>query len=112
MGGVRRERLDRLLTLRGHARSRERAQALILAGVVRVDGRRTAKAGSLVPVDAEVTIVSVLAPRLTIDEELAIAAEEEEVEEIEGEEPAEGAADEEAPAEAEGGDGESKDESS
>ncbi len=57
MGGVRRERLDRLLTLRGHARSRERAQALILAGVVRVDGRRTAKAGSLVPVDAEVTIV-------------------------------------------------------
>jgi len=34
-----RERLDRLLVERGLARSRERAQALILAGVVRVDGR-------------------------------------------------------------------------
>ena len=58
MGGVQRERLDRLLTLRGQARSRERAQALILAGVVRVDGRRMAKAGTLVPVDAEVTIIA------------------------------------------------------
>ena len=58
MGGVHRERLDRLLTLRGQARSRERAQALILAGVVRVDGRRMAKAGTLVPVDAEVTIIA------------------------------------------------------
>jgi 23S rRNA (cytidine1920-2'-O)/16S rRNA (cytidine1409-2'-O)-methyltransferase len=51
-------RLDRLLVDRGHARSRERAQALILAGVVRIDGRPAGKAGSLVACTADVTIAS------------------------------------------------------
>jgi len=40
---------------------------------------------SRISTDPEVTIVSVLAPRLTVDEEIALAAEEEEVEEVEGE---------------------------
>ncbi|OLC54461.1 MAG: TlyA family rRNA (cytidine-2'-O)-methyltransferase [Acidobacteria bacterium 13_1_40CM_4_69_4] len=39
---------------RGLAPSRERAQALILAGLVRVDGRPAGKPGTLVAVDAEV----------------------------------------------------------
>jgi 23S rRNA (cytidine1920-2'-O)/16S rRNA (cytidine1409-2'-O)-methyltransferase len=49
-------RLDRLLLERGHARSRERAQALVMAGVVRVGGRPAGKPGSLVPSDAVVTV--------------------------------------------------------
>jgi 23S rRNA (cytidine1920-2'-O)/16S rRNA (cytidine1409-2'-O)-methyltransferase len=40
-----RERLDLLLVARGLAESRERAQALILAGRVAVEGRRAVKAG-------------------------------------------------------------------
>jgi 23S rRNA (cytidine1920-2'-O)/16S rRNA (cytidine1409-2'-O)-methyltransferase len=51
-------RLDWLLVDRGHARSRERAQALILAGTVRVDGRPAGKAGSLVARTADVTIAA------------------------------------------------------
>ncbi len=47
-----RQRLDRLLVDRGLAPSRERAQALILAGVVRVDGRPAGKPGTLVAADA------------------------------------------------------------
>ncbi len=43
-----RERLDRLLVARGLAPSRERAQALIMAGMVRVDGRPSGKPGALV----------------------------------------------------------------
>ena len=59
--------------------------------------------------DADSTIVSILSPRLTIDEELALAEEEAgEGEEIEGEEGDEGAAAAEAPADGddktEGGD--------
>ncbi len=53
---VRRLRLDRLLVERGLARSRERAQALILAGAVRVDGLPSPKAGTLVAGDAEVRL--------------------------------------------------------
>ncbi len=51
-----RERLDRLLVERGLARSRERAQALVLAGVVRVDGRPASKAGTLVPRAAALSV--------------------------------------------------------
>jgi len=50
-------RLDTLLVERGLAASRERARALILAGVVRVDGRPAAKAGTAVGVDADVTLL-------------------------------------------------------
>ena len=58
MKKVRRERLDQLLVSRGLARSRERAQALILSGVVRVGDRAADKAGTLVPQEAEVTITA------------------------------------------------------
>jgi 23S rRNA (cytidine1920-2'-O)/16S rRNA (cytidine1409-2'-O)-methyltransferase len=44
-------RLDRLLVDRGLAPTREKAQALIMAGAVLVDGRKAAKSGQ--PVDAE-----------------------------------------------------------
>ncbi len=57
-GRSRRQRLDRLLVDRGLARSRERAQALVLAGVVRVDGRPAAKAGTLVPEEAAILVVA------------------------------------------------------
>ncbi|MBA3231974.1 MAG: TlyA family RNA methyltransferase [Acidobacteria bacterium] len=49
-------RLDTLLLDRGLAASRERARALILAGAVRVDGRPATKAGTAVPLDADVTL--------------------------------------------------------
>jgi 23S rRNA (cytidine1920-2'-O)/16S rRNA (cytidine1409-2'-O)-methyltransferase len=44
-------RLDRLLVERGLAPTREKAQALIMAGAVLVDGRKAEKSGQ--PVDAE-----------------------------------------------------------
>jgi 23S rRNA (cytidine1920-2'-O)/16S rRNA (cytidine1409-2'-O)-methyltransferase len=49
-------RLDLLLVERGLAPSRERAQALILSGVVEVDGRPAGKAGTAIAEDAEVTL--------------------------------------------------------
>lgn len=51
-----RQRIDRLLVERGLAPSRERAQALLLAGRVSVAGQRVDKAGALVPEDAAVTV--------------------------------------------------------
>lgn len=52
----RRERLDRLLVERGLARSRERAQALVLAGVVRIDGRPAGKPGTTISAEAQLTL--------------------------------------------------------
>jgi len=49
-------RLDRLLVLRGLAPTREKAQAMILAGAVTVAGRRADKAGAPVAEDAEVEV--------------------------------------------------------
>ena len=40
-------RLDRLMVDRGLAESREKAQALIMAGEVRVDGQKASKPGQL-----------------------------------------------------------------
>ena len=51
-----RERLDKLLVDRGHAASRERARAMIMAGAVRVADRVVDKAGTLVPADAELSV--------------------------------------------------------
>ncbi len=53
-----RSRLDQVLVERGLAPSRTRAQALVLAGVVRVDGKRADKAGAAVAEDAAVEVVA------------------------------------------------------
>jgi 23S rRNA (cytidine1920-2'-O)/16S rRNA (cytidine1409-2'-O)-methyltransferase len=50
-------RLDRLLASRGLAESRERAQALIIAGQVLVDGQKVEKAGAQVAEDADIRIL-------------------------------------------------------
>src|SRR5271170_7052259 len=50
------ERLDVLLVSRGLAASREQAQALLLAGEVRVNGATAGKAGSQVAADARIEL--------------------------------------------------------
>jgi 23S rRNA (cytidine1920-2'-O)/16S rRNA (cytidine1409-2'-O)-methyltransferase len=50
-------RLDLLLVQRGLVESREKARALIMAGQVDVDGHGAAKAGTMVPVDADVRVI-------------------------------------------------------
>jgi 23S rRNA (cytidine1920-2'-O)/16S rRNA (cytidine1409-2'-O)-methyltransferase len=50
-------RLDKLLLERGLAGSRERAQALILAGKVLVDGQKVEKAGAGVEADARIRLL-------------------------------------------------------
>ena len=51
------ERLDKLLVDRGLTTSRERAQALILAARVLVDGQAVTKAGQRVPVGSDLCLV-------------------------------------------------------
>jgi 23S rRNA (cytidine1920-2'-O)/16S rRNA (cytidine1409-2'-O)-methyltransferase len=53
----RKQRLDSLLVEKGLVESREKARALILAGQVDVDGHGAAKAGTMVPVDADVRVI-------------------------------------------------------
>jgi 23S rRNA (cytidine1920-2'-O)/16S rRNA (cytidine1409-2'-O)-methyltransferase len=53
----RRQRLDTLLVEKGLVESREKARVLILAGQVDVDGHGAAKAGTLVPVDADIRVI-------------------------------------------------------
>jgi 23S rRNA (cytidine1920-2'-O)/16S rRNA (cytidine1409-2'-O)-methyltransferase len=55
-------RLDRLLTERGFAESREKAQALIFAGQVLVQGQKIDKAGAPVQRDAEIRILGEALP--------------------------------------------------
>ncbi|HIE33304.1 MAG TPA: TlyA family RNA methyltransferase [Thermodesulfobacteriaceae bacterium] len=50
------ERLDRLLVQKGLVESREKAQALIMSGVVYVDGQRMEKAGTRVSVASQIEI--------------------------------------------------------
>ncbi len=50
------KRLDVLVFDRGLAESRQKAQAMILAGEVLVDGRKVIKAGALAPVEAHVEL--------------------------------------------------------
>ena len=53
---TRKIRLDRLLVERGLVESRERAQALILAGQVLVNGKKAAKPGQTVAPDADLKV--------------------------------------------------------
>ena len=57
MKSPRKQRLDTLLVEKGLVESREKARALILAGQVDVDGHGAAKAGTMVPVDANVRVI-------------------------------------------------------
>jgi 23S rRNA (cytidine1920-2'-O)/16S rRNA (cytidine1409-2'-O)-methyltransferase len=50
------DRLDVALVARGLAPTRERAKALVLAGLVDVDGRRVDKAGTVVASDARIEV--------------------------------------------------------
>src|SRR5208283_5884294 len=52
------ERLDKLLVDKGFAPTRERAQSLVLAAKVLVNGRILTKAGQKVPQDAEIRIIA------------------------------------------------------
>ena len=49
-------RLDQLLFQKGLAESREKARALIMAGVTEVDGIRVDKPGSLIPDNASISL--------------------------------------------------------
>jgi 23S rRNA (cytidine1920-2'-O)/16S rRNA (cytidine1409-2'-O)-methyltransferase len=51
------ERLDVLIVERGLAPSRERAQALLMAGQIRVDGQPAGKAGTRVSTEAQVEVI-------------------------------------------------------
>jgi 23S rRNA (cytidine1920-2'-O)/16S rRNA (cytidine1409-2'-O)-methyltransferase len=53
-----RQRLDQLLVERGLADSRAKAQALILAGQVTIDGQPAGKPGHTVPSDAQVQLLA------------------------------------------------------
>lgn len=55
------QRLDQLLVDRGLAPSREKAQALILAGDVHVDRQRSDKPGRSIPADAQIEVMGRLA---------------------------------------------------
>jgi len=63
---VTKERLDRLIVERGLARSRAVAQRLIMAGEVLVGGVLVDKAGTRMPVDADIQL-NLLATELNVD---------------------------------------------
>ncbi|MCX6562358.1 MAG: TlyA family RNA methyltransferase [Candidatus Aminicenantes bacterium] len=54
------ERLDKVLVERRLAETRQKAQALIMAGLVFGDGRRLEKAGQLVPAGLDITVQKTL----------------------------------------------------
>jgi 23S rRNA (cytidine1920-2'-O)/16S rRNA (cytidine1409-2'-O)-methyltransferase len=57
MNRAAKQRIDQLLVDRGLAESRQKAQALILAGAVMVNGQKAQKAGQTVPVDSAVELL-------------------------------------------------------
>ncbi|MBM3791181.1 MAG: TlyA family RNA methyltransferase, partial [Acidobacteria bacterium] len=52
-----RKRIDQVLMERGLADSRQKAQALLLAGQVLADGQKVEKPGQRIPADAEIRIL-------------------------------------------------------
>lgn len=56
------ERLDKLVVDKGFAASRERAQALVLAAKVLVNGKVLTKAGQRVPADCEIRVIEEALP--------------------------------------------------
>lgn len=56
--GAKRQRLDQLLVEKGLAESRAKAQRLILAGAVSVDGQPAGKPGQVCPADAVLTVAA------------------------------------------------------
>lgn len=58
IGPMPKQRLDILLVERGLAESRTKAQALIMAGQVRVDGQTALRPASLLPTDSVLTVES------------------------------------------------------
>ena len=58
MARTARSRLDELVVARGLAPSRSVARALIMAGLVRIAGETSDKAGTQVPLDAEITLTA------------------------------------------------------
>lgn len=57
MKSPKRQRLDTLLVEKGLVETREKARALILAGQIDVDGHGAAKAGTMVPIDADIRVI-------------------------------------------------------
>jgi 23S rRNA (cytidine1920-2'-O)/16S rRNA (cytidine1409-2'-O)-methyltransferase len=55
-GTKKKERADRLLLSCGLAESRQKAQALIMAGLVRVDGQRVEKPGQMISTDGRLSL--------------------------------------------------------
>jgi len=53
---AKKERIDKLLVQKGLAPTREKAQALVMAGMVYVDGKRIEKAGEKVNPDAKIEV--------------------------------------------------------
>ena len=53
---IKKERLDILLVERGLAASREKAKAIIMSGIVYVDGEKEDKAGSTFPENADIVV--------------------------------------------------------
>jgi 23S rRNA (cytidine1920-2'-O)/16S rRNA (cytidine1409-2'-O)-methyltransferase len=60
VGGVskRKERLDKLMVLRGLVNSRSRGQTLVMAGEVRVNGERAVKSSMIVGIDAKIELIA------------------------------------------------------
>ena len=59
-GMAKKERLDLILVKRGLAESQSKAQALIMAGVVRVEGEMARKAGHKVKNDSQIKVINAL----------------------------------------------------
>jgi 23S rRNA (cytidine1920-2'-O)/16S rRNA (cytidine1409-2'-O)-methyltransferase len=55
-------RLDTLLTQKGLAESRQKAQRMIMAGIVRVNGQMVDKSGTMISSDAEINVVGKSCP--------------------------------------------------